>query len=106
MSEVLNLTAEEFKNYIQQNDLVLVDVWAPWCGPCRSLAPVVDSLAKKFENKIKFVKINVDEATSIALEYRVASIPNVCLFKNGQLADRSVGFVPESALEQMINNHI
>ncbi|MBR5251129.1 MAG: thioredoxin [Clostridia bacterium] len=106
MNEVLNLSAEEFKSFVAQNELVLVDFWAPWCGPCRALAPVIDSLAKKYENKIKFVKINVDEAHSIAIEYRVESIPNVCLFKNSQLADRSIGFVPESALEQMINKHI
>lgn len=106
MSNIKELTMQDFKEYVSNNDVVVVDFWAPWCGPCRALAPTIDSLAKKFENKVKFAKLNVDEATQIAVEYKVASIPNVCVFKNGQLVDRSVGFVPESNLEQLIGKHV
>lgn len=106
MSNIQDISMQDFNDYLANNELVVVDFWAPWCGPCRALAPVIDSLAKKFENIAKFAKLNVDEATSIALQYKVESIPNVCVFKSGQLVDRSVGFVSEATLEQMINKYV
>ena len=106
MSDVLELTQDQFENTIAENKVVVVDFWAPWCGPCRALAPTIDTLAQKFKNKVKFVKLNVDEATPVALKYNVASIPNVCLFKDGKLMDRSVGFVAEAVLAQMIEKHV
>ena len=106
MSNIIDASMQDFKKIITDETIVVVDFWAPWCGPCRALAPVFEELSKKFENKVKFAKLNVDEATPIALEYRVESIPNICVFKNGQLVDRTIGFSSESALEQMINKHV
>lgn len=77
---------------------VLVDFWAPWCGPCRQLSPVVDELSRELAGKVKVVKINVDEAPDIAARYRVSSIPNLVLLNGGEVQASIVGFQPKSAL--------
>lgn len=99
----MQFTVENFeKEVLGSNVPVLVDFWAEWCGPCRMLAPVIESLAGKAGGAYKVGKVNVDEQPDLARRYGIMSIPTVLLFKNGQLADKSVGLVPESKLAAML----
>lgn len=77
---------------------VVVDFWATWCGPCMMLSPVIAELAEELEGKVKVGKVNVDEQNELAMQYRVASIPTLLLFKNGELVKTSVGFMPKSEI--------
>ena len=83
---------------------VLVDMWAPWCGPCRLIAPVIDQLAKEMAGRVRFAKLNVDENPATAAKYGIMSIPTLMLFKNGELASRQVGAAPKQKLEQWITS--
>lgn len=96
MAEVI-LTKENFESEVLNSDIpVLVDFWATWCGPCMMLSPVIAELAEELEGKVKVGKVNVDEQNELAMEYRVASIPTLLLFKGGELVKTSVGFMPKN----------
>lgn len=102
MAEVI-LTKENFENEVLKSDIpVLVDFWATWCGPCMMLAPVVEELAHELEGKVKVGKVNVDEQNELAIKYQVASIPTLLLFKNGELVNTSVGFMPKAAIVEKL----
>lgn len=91
---------------IKSDQLTFVDFWAPWCGPCQMMGPIVDDLAKELEGKVKIGKINVDENQTVAGQYNVMSIPTFLLFKNGQMVDQTVGGMPKEKLKAFIEKHL
>jgi len=96
MSAVQEINDTNFENEVINSDLpVLIDFWAPWCAPCRAIGPVVDELAKDYTGKLKVVKMNVDDNPLTPSKFGVRSIPNLLLFKNGQVKDQIVGAVPK-----------
>lgn len=102
MSEII-ITTENFEKEVLQSDIpVLVDFWAQWCAPCKMLAPTIAEIAKDYEGRVKVGKIDIDQYAPLAIKYGVASIPTVLLFKNGEVMDKSVGFVPKSSIEGML----
>ena len=95
-----------FTQTIKEYPLVVVDCWAPWCGPCHMVAPVIEELARDFTGKIVFGKLNIDENRISANEYGIMSIPTLLIFRNGKLVDQVVGAMPRQMLEPMITKHI
>ncbi len=100
---VTDVTDQDFEGEVIKSALpVLVDLWAPWCGPCRMVAPVVDKLAERYTDKFKFCRLNVDENPKTASKYRIMSIPTLMFFKGGEAVDTVVGAVPERVLQPKI----
>ena len=105
--QVTEFTDANFQTEVlNSSQPVLVDFWAPWCGPCRSVAPIVDDLANQYAGKIKVAKVNVDESTEIAMRYQITSIPTFILFKNGEVADRALGALPRSEFVKLIDRNL
>ena len=90
------------KEVLQSEQPVLVDFWAAWCGPCRALAPVVDQVATQYNGKLRVMKMDVDSNTATPARYGIRGIPALILFKNGQVADNIVGFVPKDTIDKSI----
>lgn len=97
-----NFEAEVLKSQIP----VLVDFWAPWCGPCRAVAPVIEEIAKDFDGKLKVLKLNTDENPKTAQSYRISGIPSLMVFKNGQPVEQVVGAVPKPTISAAVEKHI
>lgn len=107
MSAVAEITQATFESDVLQSDQpVLVDFWAPWCGPCRLVSGVVDEIAQAYEGRVKVVKVNTDEEAGIASQYGIRSIPTLIVFKNGQAVDQVVGAVPKTTLSQTLDKHV
>jgi len=105
-NEPIEITDATFKEIIQKHPLVVVDCWAPWCGPCRMVAPVIRELARDYAGKILFGKLNVDENPEVSAQYQIMSIPTLLVFKNGKLVDKIVGAMPRQMLEPKITRYL
>lgn len=103
---VMNINQDNFDELINNDVPVVVDFWAPWCGPCKMLGPVIEEVANELEGKAKITKLNVDKNQDIAMEYKVFSIPTVLVFKNGKVIDQFVGFMPKDAIMTKLKKHI
>ncbi len=98
--KVGHVNAENFDQEVLKSDIpVIVDFWAPWCGPCRMLAPVLEQVAEAVDGKVKVVKLNTDEEQAIAGKYGIQGIPTMILFKNGEAVSRQVGLAPKGTIE-------
>ena len=107
MSEVLHINDADFESVVVNSDIpVLLDFWAPWCGPCKMIAPVLDELAPEFSGKVKIVKMHVDDNQATPAQFGVRSIPTLLLIKNGQVVATQVGALPKTQLANFINQHI
>jgi thioredoxin 1 len=96
-----------FQDFIKGSpEPVLVDFWAPWCGPCRLLTPIIDGLAEEYADRIRVLKVNVDEQPEIASQYGITSIPTVILFDRGKILERVTGVVPVSTWQSKLNQHL
>lgn len=103
MAELV-ITKDNFENEVLKSQTpVLLDFWATWCGPCRMLSPVIEEIANDFDGKAKIGKVNVDEEPELAAAFGISSIPTVVVIKNGKAVNSSVGFMPKSKIEDMLN---
>jgi len=104
---LLEITDTNFDAVVAKSDVpVLVDFWAPWCGPCRQVTPVIVQLADQYAGKIKVGKVNVDDNQDLAAKFGISSIPAILLFKKGQRVDELIGAGPKSAFEKMIDRNL
>ena len=102
----IHMTDADMDGNIKKYQTVAVDCWAPWCGPCRMVGPIVEDLAKEMQGKIVFGKLNVDENRTTSAKYGIMSIPTLLVFKNGELVDRIIGAMPKEMLKAKLNPHL
>ncbi len=99
----LQLSDQSFDTEVVKSQIpVLVDFWAPWCGPCRMLAPIIEELSKEYDGKIKVAKINTDENPAVAARYRISAIPTILIFRSGQVVDQLVGVHPKPEIKTLL----
>ena len=107
MSNAMDITDINFEEEVLKSATpVVVDFWAPWCGPCRKLGPVLDEVSEELNNRVKIVKINTDENLKTAKEYSISGLPSLLLFKDGQAVERLVGLMPKSSILSNIEKHL
>jgi thioredoxin 1 len=104
---LVHFTDDNFKKEVLESDRpVMVDYWAPWCGPCKMIAPIVEELAKEYKDKIKVGKLNVDENPKVATQYGIMSIPTLVFFKGGKVMDQAVGALSKADLKKKIEENL
>ena len=105
MSEkIQDVDQDSFEKIVLESQKpILVDFWAPWCAPCRAVAPVVEELAKEYEGKVEFAKVNVDESPFIASKFSIMSIPTLMIFKEGKPVEHAIGFKPKDQLKKLLD---
>ena len=105
--KVITLTRENFdQEVVNSSNTVLVDFWAPWCGPCRAVGPLIDELAEEYDGKAKIAKLNVDDEGELAAKFKIMSIPTIMIFKNGEVVEKLIGARSKSELSELINKHM
>ena len=102
----VKVTDETFDKFVSQNQLTLVDCWAPWCGPCRIVGPIIDTLAKEYSGKVAFGKLNTDENYATANKFGIMAIPTMLILKRGKLVDQLVGAMPKAKIEEALKRHM
>ncbi|MEM0155856.1 MAG: thioredoxin [Thermoplasmataceae archaeon] len=98
------LTDSNFAGELMKHNLMVVDFWAPWCGPCQMVHPIIEALARDYAGKVKFGRLNVDDNQATSMMFKVRSIPTILIFKNGKVADGVIGAVPRNMLESKIKS--
>jgi len=107
MGSAIAVTDQTFETEVLKSaEPVLVDFWAPWCGPCRAVAPTVESIATEYAGKVKVVKVNTDESGEVAMKLGITSIPTLMVFKGGQMVERVVGNRPKADLISLVTKHL
>jgi len=102
----ITMTDADIDEHVKKYDTIVVDCWAPWCGPCRMVEPVIEELAKEMQGKIVFGRLNVDENPVISTKHQIMSIPTLLVFKNGNLVDRIIGAMPKDMLKQKLDSYL